>query len=64
MAAGADPVPSADRKIDGKTVTWLLTADQLADYQDWFVNQRQLRSFIAELEASAWPSPTRLRWQR
>jgi hypothetical protein len=39
-----------DRKIGGKTVTRLMTDDQLADYQPWFDNQRRLRSLIAELE--------------
>jgi hypothetical protein len=38
------------RKKDGKTVTRLLTDDQLADYQPWFDNQRRLRSLFAELE--------------
>ena len=39
------------RKINGKTVTRLLSDDQLADYQPWLDNQRRLRSLIAELEA-------------
>jgi Family of unknown function (DUF6788) len=38
------------RKIDGKTVTRLLTDEQLADYAEWFDNQRRLRALIAELE--------------
>jgi hypothetical protein len=38
------------RKIGGKTVTRILTDDQLADYQAWFDNQRRLRTLIAELE--------------
>ena len=38
------------RKVDGKTVTRLLTDDQLADYGPWFASQRQLRSLLAELE--------------
>jgi hypothetical protein len=38
------------RKIGGKSVTRLLTDDQLADYQPWFHNQRRLRSLIADLE--------------
>jgi hypothetical protein len=38
------------RKIAGKTVTRILTDDQLADYQPWFDNQRRLRELIAELE--------------
>ncbi|MGO8956485.1 MAG: DUF6788 family protein [Streptosporangiaceae bacterium] len=39
------------RKVAGKTVTRLLSDDQLADYQDWFDNQRRLRALLAELEA-------------
>jgi hypothetical protein len=38
------------RKIGGKTVTRILTDDQLADYQPWFNNQRRLRTLITELE--------------
>jgi hypothetical protein len=38
------------RKIGGKTVTRILTDDQLADYQPWFDNQRRLRALITELE--------------
>jgi hypothetical protein len=38
------------RKADGKTVTRLLTDDQLADYQPWFDNQRRLRDLITDLE--------------
>ena len=38
------------RKIGGKTVTRILTGDQLADYQPWFDNQRRLRTLVAELE--------------
>jgi hypothetical protein len=39
------------RKADGKTVTRLLSDDQLDDYQQWFDNDRRLRALIAELEA-------------
>jgi uncharacterized protein DUF6788 len=39
------------RKVDGKTVTKLLTPDQRDRYQDWFDNDRKLRHLIAELEA-------------
>ena len=31
------------RKINGKTVTRILTDDQMADYKPWFDNQRRLR---------------------
>ena len=39
------------RKVAGKTVTRFLSDDQLADYSDWFDNQRRLRALLAELEA-------------
>ena len=38
------------RKKNGKTVTRILTDDQLADYGPWFGNQRRLRELITELE--------------
>ena len=46
------------RKIGGKTVTRILTDDQLADYQPWFDNQRRLRALIANSKTSARKSPT------
>jgi hypothetical protein len=53
------------RKAGGKTVTRLLSDDQLADYQDWFDNQRRLRCLIAELEAlSLAIADADPRWQR
>ena len=39
------------RKKNGKTVTRILTDDQLTDYQPWFDSQRRLRDLITELEA-------------
>ena len=39
------------RKVTGKTVTRFLSDDQLADYGDWFDNQRRLRQLIGQLEA-------------
>jgi hypothetical protein len=39
------------RKLAGKTVTRILTDEQLADYQPWFDNQRRLRDLISDLEA-------------
>ena len=39
------------RKKDGKTVTRILTDDQLADYAPWFDNHKRLRELITELEA-------------
>ncbi len=38
------------RKIGRKTVTRILSDEQLADYQPWFDAQRRLRDLIAELE--------------
>jgi hypothetical protein len=38
------------RTVEGKTVTKLLTAEQLARYQPWFDNARQLRALANELE--------------
>lgn len=38
------------RTVNGKTVTKLLTDDQLERYQPWFDNTRQLRQLVAELE--------------
>ncbi len=53
------------RKINGKTVTRLLSDDQLADYQPWLDNQRRLRSLIAELEALSQDiADADPRWQR
>jgi len=38
------------RKVAGKTVTRFLSDDQLADYGDWFDNQRRLRQLLHQLE--------------
>jgi hypothetical protein len=38
------------RKIDGKTVTVNLTAEQAARYQPWFANAQALRTLVSELE--------------
>jgi len=38
------------RKVAGKTVTRFLSDDQLADYSDWFGNQRRLRQLLHQLE--------------
>ena len=38
------------RTVDGKTVTKLLTAEQLERYQPWFDNARRLRALATELE--------------
>jgi hypothetical protein len=39
------------RKAGGKTVTRILTDDQLADYRQWLDNDRRLKTLVAELEA-------------
>ena len=53
------------RKINGKTVTRILTDDQLADYQPWFDNQHRLRDLITELEVlSQEIADNDPRWQR
>jgi hypothetical protein len=39
------------RKIDGKTVTRLLSTDQVQRYQDWFANAQRARQLLAEIEA-------------
>ncbi len=39
------------RKIDGRTRTTLLTAEQLDRYRPWFDNARSIRALTAELEA-------------
>ena len=38
------------RKVDGKTVTRILTAEQLARYQPWLDNARRLREILTDLE--------------
>lgn len=44
------PYISWTRKIDGKTVTRLLTEQQWVDYRPWFDNSKRLKELIAELE--------------
>lgn len=38
------------RKVDGKTVNKVLTAEQWRDYKSWFDNAKRLRALTAELE--------------
>jgi hypothetical protein len=45
------PYNSWTRKVNNKTVTRVLTAEQLPDYQPWFDNARTLKNLTAELEA-------------
>ncbi len=53
------------RKKDGRTVTRILSDDQLADYKPWFDNQRRLRALISELEdLSQEIADNDPRWQR
>jgi hypothetical protein len=44
------PFRSWTRKVNNKTVTRLLSQDQLADYQVLFENHRRLKALVKELE--------------
>ena len=54
---GADPPQlhgpywSWTRKVNNKTVSQVLSEEQVAEYQEWFDNERTLRALIGELEA-------------
>ena len=39
------------RKVNNKTVSQVLSEEQVAEYQEWFDNERTLRALIGELEA-------------
>jgi hypothetical protein len=39
------------RKTGGKTITRLVSDEQLDDYRQWLDNDRKLRALVAELEA-------------
>jgi len=41
------------RSVAGKTLTKLLTQEQLDRYQPWFDNARRLRELLAQLEAAS-----------
>jgi hypothetical protein len=41
------------RTVDGKTVTRLLTEDELLRYQPWFDNARRLKELVAKLEIAS-----------
>lgn len=41
------------RTVHGKTVTRLLSEEQLARYQPWFDNARRLKDLIAKLEIAS-----------
>lgn len=45
------PYISWTRRVEGKTVTRLLSPDQLARYQPWFDNARRRHELTTELEA-------------
>ena len=45
------PYVTWTRKVNGKTVTRRLNAEQLERYRPWFENTRRLRQLTAELEA-------------
>jgi hypothetical protein len=38
------------RKVDGKTVTRLLTGEQIERYRAWFADAQRARQLLAELE--------------
>lgn len=44
------PYTQWTRTVAGKTVTKILTDEQLARYQPWFANTRRLRDLVAKLE--------------
>jgi hypothetical protein len=44
------PFRSWTRKVGGKTVTRLLSEEQLADYQALFDNHRKLKELVRQLE--------------
>jgi hypothetical protein len=39
------------RKVNNKTVSQLLSTEQVAEYQEWFDNERTLRALVTQLEA-------------
>ncbi len=41
------------RTVEGKTVTRLLSEEQLARYQPWFDNARRLKDLVAKLEIAS-----------
>ena len=45
------PYFSWTRKVNGKTVTRLLSAAQVERYREWFANARRIRDLAGELEA-------------
>ena len=47
------PYTQWTRTVQGKTVTKLLTEEQLARYQPWFDNARTLKDLVAKLEIAS-----------
>jgi hypothetical protein len=47
------PYTQWTRTVAGKTVTKLLTDEQLARYQPWFDNSRRLKDLVAKLEIAS-----------
>lgn len=45
------PYRQWSRKIEGKTVSRWLSAEQLERYEPWFANARRARELLTELEA-------------
>ena len=44
------PYTQWSRKVAGKTVSRTLSPDQVADYREWFANEKRLRDLVHELE--------------
>lgn len=44
------PYVQWSRKVAGKTTSRTLSPEQVADYQEWFENERRLRALVHELE--------------
>lgn len=47
------PYTQWTRTVAGKTVTKILTDEQLARYQPWFDNTRRLKELVAKLEIAS-----------
>ena len=47
------PYTQWTRTVRGKTVTRILTDEQLARYQPWFDNSRRLKDLLAKLEIAS-----------
>jgi hypothetical protein len=51
LLPGHGPYPSWTRRVDGKTVTRTMSAQQAERYRPFFANSRRLRELTEELEA-------------